>query len=149
MIKAFRASTALAFGAVFLPLIAFAQPAHSLQARFIDQLKPIGLPSGVLFGGGGNSFERRVDVSGSIGVVGAGIFRSGADQGLAFVYDFSDPKNIQQIASLRASDNSAGNEYGDGVAVSGNYVFVTAWGDSSYRGAVYMYDVTDPANLSV
>lgn len=118
-----------------------------LQVKFLGQLTPTDLPTGVSFGGGGNSFERRVDLSGSIAAVGAGIFRRGADDGYAFAYDISDPTNIRQIARLRASDNSAGNEFGDGIAVSGNYVFVGARGDRGNRGAVYMYDVSDPLNV--
>jgi len=118
-----------------------------LQVKFLGQLTPTDLPTGVSFGGGGNAFERRVDLSGSIAAVGAGVFRQGADDGYAFAYDISDPANIRQIARLRASDNSAGNEFGDGIAVSGNYVFVGAWGDRDDRGAVYMYDVSDPLNV--
>ena len=120
---------------------------RALQARFIDQLQPVGLPAGILFGGGGNSFERRVDVSGSLAVVGAGNFDRGLDQGHAFVYDFSNENDVRQIAMLRASDNAPRNEYGKGVAISGNYVFVSASGDSSDRGAIYMYDVSDPTNI--
>jgi hypothetical protein len=121
-------------------------PNNGLHARFLGELRPSDLPSGVAFGGGGNSFERRVDVSGSLAVVGAGIFGRGADAGRAFLFDFSDPSNIRQLAVLRASDNSAGNEFGNGVAISGNYVFVSAHGDSD-RGAVYMYDVSDPLHV--
>jgi hypothetical protein len=124
-----------------------AVPRSTLEARLVGQLQPSGLPSGVTFGGGGNSFERRVDVAGSLAVVGAGVFRQGSDQGRAFLYDFSDPNNIEQVAVLRPSDNSAGNEFGDGVAISGNYVFVSAWGDAESRGSVYMYDVSDPNNI--
>jgi hypothetical protein len=131
----------------FVLLLTSTETARALQAQFINQLQPIGLPAGISFGGGGNSFERRVDLSGSLAVVGAGNFRRGLDQGHAFVFDFSDQNNVSQLAMLRASDNSAGNEYGDGVAISGNYVFVTAYGDSNNRGAVYMYDVSDPANI--
>jgi hypothetical protein len=123
-------------------------PPEPTGAIFLGQLQPTGLPAGIPYGGGGNSFERRVDLSGSLGVVSAGVFRQGADQGYAFVYDFSNPSSIQQIATLRASDHSPGDEYGDGVAISGHYVFVTAWGDSQDRGAVYMYDVADPQHIT-
>ena len=99
------------------------------------------------FGGGGNVFERHVDVSGTLAVVGAGDFRFGSDQGRAFLFDFSNANDIQQIAELRASDNSAGNMYAQGVAISGHYVFVGASGDSEGRGAVYMYDVSDRSNV--
>lgn len=119
-----------------------------LHVNYLGQLTPTDLPEGVSFGGGGNAFERRVDLSGSIAAVGAGIFRQGADDGYAFAYDISDPTDIRQIARLRASDNSAGNEFGDGIAVSGNYVFVGARGDRDNRGAVYMYDVSDPLNVT-
>lgn len=121
--------------------------ATALHVQFLGQLQPSSLPSGIPFGGGGNSFERRVDVSDSKAVVGAGIFRSGEDEGRAFVFDYSDPDQIRQVALLRASDNSAGNEYADGVAVSGHYVFVNAWGDANQQGAVYMYDLSDLDNI--
>ena len=119
----------------------------SSAINFLGQLQPDGLLSGSVFGGGGNSFERRVAVSGNLAAVGAGVFRRGKDQGQVFVYDFSDLQDIRQIAVLRPSDNESGNEFGDGVAVSGNYVFVGAWGDSTDTGAVYMYDVSDPDNI--
>lgn len=121
--------------------------ANAIQVQPLGKLQPIGLPSGIPFGGGGNVFERRVDVSGSKTVVGSGIFRTGRNEGRAFVFDYANPNDIRQIVMLRASDNSAGNEYADGVAISGNYVFVSAWGDSGSSGAVYMYDLSDPNNI--
>jgi hypothetical protein len=132
--------------ALSTPGVAVSGP--GLDVQFLGQLTPTDLPAGIPFGGGGNSFERRVDLSGSLAAVGAGIFRQGADDGYAFAFDISDPANIRQIARLRASDNSAGNEFGDGIAVSGNYVFVGAWGDRDDRGAVYMYDMTDPLKIT-
>ncbi len=115
--------------------------------QLVGTFNPPALPAGTQFGGGGNSFERRVDVSGSLAVVGAGRYRVGAPGGTAYVYDFSDPNNIVLKHALHASDNSAGNEFGDGVAISGNYVFVGAWGDGGSTGAVYMYDISDPNNV--
>ncbi len=122
-----------------------ALPPFSVQ--LVGTINPPALPAGTEFGGGGNVFERRVDVSGSLAVVGAGRYRVGAPGGTAYVYDFSDPNNIVLKHALRASDNSAGNEFGDGVAISGNYVFVGARGADSDAGAVYMYDVSDPNNV--
>lgn len=147
MNKLFRCCFVIALLEMILSQPAAAVPASGLEVQFLGQLTPTGLPAGISFGGGGNSFERRVDLSGSIAAVGAGVFRQGADDGYAFAYDISDPANIHQIAKLRASDNSAGNEFGDGIAVSGNYVFVGARGDRDNRGAVYMYDVSDPLNV--
>ena len=115
--------------------------------EFIGQLHPAGLPFGVTYGGSGGASERRIHVSGNLAVVGAGLFLQPGDEGRAFVFDISNPNALQQIAILRASDSASGNEFGNGVVVSGNYVFVGARGDSQQRGAVYMYDVSDPANI--
>lgn len=133
------------FVTVQIPTYAALQGPFS--AQLIGQLHPVGLPDGIQFGGGGH-YGHRVDISGNLSAVGAGIFLRGEDKGHAFVFDHSDPNNIRQIAHIRASDNAAGNEFGGNVAISGDYVFVTARGDRQNRGAVYMYDVSDPNNIT-
>jgi hypothetical protein len=116
--------------------------ALGINISLIGALTPSQSPAGFA------SQEAGVDVSGNRAVVTAGVFASGQDQGRAFVYDFSNPNHIQEIAMLRASDSSAGNEYGSSVAMIGQYVFVGAHGADGDRGAVYMYDLSDPAHIT-
>jgi hypothetical protein len=125
--------------------------AHSLASSPVPTVEYIGrlehdLPGGITFGGDGQGGPR-IAVSGSRAVVGAGLFRTVPNLNHAFVYDFSDPQNIRRILDLTPPDSSFQDEFGDSVAIAGNYVFVSAWGDASSAGAVYMYDISDPLNV--
>ncbi len=110
----------------------------------VGELTPGPLPTGVSYA----SRDENIDIFRNHAVVGAGIFRQGEDEGRAFVYDISNPGSPVEIAELRASDNQPGNEFGDSVAVTDHYVFVGAWGTDGDRGAVYMYDISDPNNIT-
>jgi hypothetical protein len=107
----------------------------------IGSLVPNTLPADVNYA----ATEDCVDVAGNMAVVTAGRFLSGADLGRAYVFNIAGP-NPAQIAELRASDHSAGDEFGWSVAMTDRYVFVGAHGASDNRGAVYMYDMIDPAH---
>lgn len=85
-----------------------------------------------------------VDVAGNMAVVTAGRFSSGLDLGRAYVFNIAG-SSPSQVAELRASDHSAGDEFGWSVAMTDRYVFVGAHGANDDRGAVYMYDMIDPA----
>jgi hypothetical protein len=69
------------------------------------------------------------------------------DLGRAYVFDIEGPGTPVQIAELRASDHHAGDEFGWSVAMTDRYVFVGANGANGGRGAVYMYDLSNPANI--
>lgn len=119
------------------------EAASPLFVKSITPLTPIGLPAGVNFGAN----EYGVAVSGHLAVVTAGTFFSSRDDCRAFVFDISDPLSPMQIAELRASDNHAGNDFGVTTAISGNFVFVGSDGADNERGAVYMYDMSDPDHV--
>jgi hypothetical protein len=124
--------------------------AGSVDARqepvlsLVGELVPDQLPAGVRFG----LQEDGIDVFGDRAVVTAGISAVGEDEGRAFVFDISTPGNAVQIAELRASDSRAGNGFGRCTAITDRYVFVGAYGDDASRGAVYMYDISDPARIT-
>lgn len=136
------AAIALAIGCL-LTLISPAAAVTSSLVTSMEPLFPVGLPPGVNYG----SNDDGLAVSGHLAVVTAGNFFSGQDNGRAFVFDISTPGSPRQIAELRASDNHPGNEFGISTAISGNYVFVGAYGANGDQGAVYMYDLSDPAHI--
>ncbi|HEX6962314.1 MAG TPA: FG-GAP repeat protein [Lacipirellula sp.] len=112
--------------------------------RYLGQLRPDNLPRGVNFASNSES----IDVLGNRAVVTAGNFFSGLDNGRAFLFDLSNPASPVQLAELRPSDNHAGNEFGISTAITDRYVFVGARGADNDSGAVYMYDISDPANIT-
>jgi hypothetical protein len=108
---------------------------------FVGPLVPNQLPAGVNYA----PTDDCVDVAGNMAVVTAGIFSSGMDFGRAYVFNIAGP-TPSQVAELRATDHSAGDEFGWSVAMTDRYVFVGAHGANDDRGAVYMYDMIDPAH---
>src|SRR6478752_2805781 len=107
----------------------------------VGPLVPNQLPAGVNYA----PTDDCVDVAGNMAVVTAGIFSSGMDFGRAYVFNIAGP-TPSQVAELRATDHSAGDEFGWSVAMTDRYVFVGAHGANDDRGAVYMYDMIDPAH---
>jgi hypothetical protein len=125
---------------VFVPVLLL-EAADGPSLTLIGPLVPNQLPSGINYA----PTDDCVDVAGNMAVVTAGIFSSGLDAGRAYVFNIAGP-SPSQIAELRASDHSAGDEFGWSVAMTDRYVFVGAHGANDDRGAVYMYDMINPAN---
>jgi len=117
--------------------------APNLSLVPMGTLQPIGLPAGVNYA----PTEDSLAISGRIGVASAGTFYSGADEGRVFVFDLHAAGGPQQILQLRATDHSAGDEFGLSVAATDRYVFVGAPGRNGQRGAVYMYDISNPSDV--
>jgi len=87
-------------------------------------------------GGEGDWFGRSVSASGDVVVVGAHL-QSG--EGAAYVFDCSGLSCTQE-SILTASDGATGNRFGVSVAISGSTVIVGSDGDSSAKGAAYIFN---------
>jgi hypothetical protein len=123
---------------------ALSTPPNGRQFQFLGQLTPSSLPRGAAYA----TRDEGVAVYGNRAVVTAGLFLQGEDEGRAFLYDLSNPQGIRETAVLRPSDNHAGNEFGWSAALSDRYLFIGAPGANNDRGAVYMYDLSDPLNMT-
>ena len=76
---------------------------------------------------GGDNFGADVAISGTTAIVGAyGNDDNGTDSGSAYLFDISDPCNPVEITKLTASDPSAGDYFGEFVAINGDFVIVGA-----------------------
>jgi len=97
-------------------------------------------------------FGRNVAVSGNIAVVGAynKTVGSNANQGVAYVFDISNPSSPVQKAELTSSDGAANDYFGYWVAVSGNIAVVGAYnktvGGNANQGAAYVFDIANPSS---
>lgn len=90
----------------------------------------------------GDRFGSGVAVRGDYIAVGA--FRNddaGADSGAAYVFQKSAAANWWQRHKLTASDASAGDNFGNTVALDGGRVAVGAWYDNSNQGSAYIFGI--------
>ena len=69
-----------------------------------------------------------------------------ADSGSAYIFDV---RTGVQIKKITASDGAANDEFGNSVAISGNYVIVGAYKDNSSTGSAYIYGPSSPYLLSI
>jgi len=95
-------------------------------------------------GGGGDSFGFSVAISGDYALVGAYGDDVGAnsDQGSAYVFVRSGSSWTLQ-AKLTASDGATSDDFGNSVAISGDYALVGAYADdvgaNSNQGSAYVF----------
>lgn len=75
-------------------------------------------------------------VSGSTAVVGA--YGNHSDTGAAYVFTDSGG-TWSRRAKLTASDGTAGDQFGDSVALAGSTAVVSAPGQNSSTGAAYVF----------
>lgn len=93
----------------------------------------------------GDQFGYSVSISGDYAVLGAPYKDgTGADEGASYVYyrDQGGTDNWGQVTKLTASDAAAGDEYGNSVAIDGDYVVAGALGEDGAgtdQGAAYVY----------
>jgi hypothetical protein len=93
-------------------------------------------------------YGRSSAVQGQIAVVGSSSSTYEDEPLSAYVYDFSDPHNIIERRLFYPGTNSnLLSQFGESVAVSGNFVFVGAPNENNI-GAVYMYDVSDMNHIT-
>ncbi len=93
-------------------------------------------------GAEGDSFGSRVCISGDFAIVGAsGDDDNGEDSGSAYVFQRLDGV-WTEVAKLTASDGSANDAFGIGVAISSNYAMVGAFADDDNgdgSGSAYLF----------
>ena len=82
-------------------------------------------------------FGYSVAISGNYAIVGARDEHANglADSGSAYIFDV---RTGVQIKKITASDGAANDEFGNSVAISGNYVIVGAYKDNSSTGSAYI-----------
>jgi hypothetical protein len=88
-----------------------------------------------------SSFGRAVGISGDTVVVGAHTMASAT--GAAYLYDRNQggAENWGEIQKLAASDAGIDNSFGISTAILGNRVLVGAYGQNSFAGATYIFDM--------
>jgi hypothetical protein len=107
---------------------------------------PDDVPAGARFGHG-------VAIDGEYVVVGA--FNANSGRGAAYVYR-RNGSSWDRVATLTASDGSAGDAFAQRVAISGESVIVGAVGDDGNAGSVYVFkrpaagwaDMTETAKVT-
>ena len=90
-------------------------------------------------GAAGDYFGVSVGISGDTAVIGAQAAPSWTFQGAAYIFERSAPGAWSETAKLTASDAPGDKDLGQSVAISGDTVVAGAPGDSSHRGAAYVY----------
>jgi hypothetical protein len=98
----------------------------------------------------GDQFGFSVDLDAALAIVGARwVDDLGRRAGAAYLFDISDPANPVQTAKLLGSSVEADDMFGFSVAIDGSLAIVGAIFDDDNgfdAGAVYVFDITDPAN---
>jgi hypothetical protein len=100
-------------------------------------------------GAAGDRFGSGVAVSGSTAVVGA--FRheaNGPESGSAYIFGFDGASWVEE-AKLLASDGAAGDQFGIGVAVSGEAAVIGAPSEDGLRGSAYVFALSSVTAVAV
>lgn len=94
-----------------------------------------------------DSVGTSLDLAGDLLVVGAaGV--GDDDEGAVYLVDVSDPENPSVVATVAPGDLTRLSRFGHGVAIAGDLLAVgapTAQHAGYIHGAVYLYDVSNPA----
>jgi hypothetical protein len=113
----------------------------------LDNLNPYGT-------GQYDSFGKAVDISGNYAVVGVESedSASGFNSGIAYIYNVTTGALLFTLDNPNAYDTPAGDQFGAGVAVDGNYAIIGAVGeddpngtDGQVSGKAYIFNVTTGA----
>jgi len=96
----------------------------------------------------GDRFGNSVAISGDRAIVGAPQEddAGGTSSGKAYIYDVTSGALVHTLDNPNAYDTSAGDRFGESVAVSGNYAIVGAWAEDDAGGftssKAYIFNVT-------
>jgi hypothetical protein len=88
----------------------------------------------------GDNFGADVAISGDYALVGAWNKNGGKGAAYIFIKPISGWQSTSSNIKLTASDGTAGDSLGREVAISGDYVILSAPGNGQGKGAVYFYD---------
>ena len=95
----------------------------------------------------GDQFGISVDISGIIAIVGApGQDENGEDAGAAYLFNAITGR---QIVKILPDEATAGDLFGNSVAISGTLLIIGAWGDDNngeFSGSAYLYDASNPVH---
>ena len=102
---------------------------------------------------GDSQFGISVAVSSDIVVVGAdGVDQSATETNFGAAYVFTKPAtgwaDNTETAKLTASDGNTNHDFGSSVAIDGDTVVVGAEGKDSGKGAAYVFDIVDWADIA-
>ncbi|MEO5328871.1 MAG: DUF4347 domain-containing protein [Magnetococcus sp. THC-1_WYH] len=93
-------------------------------------------------------FGYKVSISGDLAIIGAN--GDNSNMGAAYIFKTSDSGDTwTQTAKLTASDGAGFDYFGSGVAISGNYALVGAYGEdttASNAGSAYFFKTSDGGN---
>jgi hypothetical protein len=97
-------------------------------------------------------FGSSVAISGNYAIVGAYLEDDGGNvSGTAYIYNVTTGSLLHTLDNPNAYDIAAGDRFGSGVAISGNYAIVGAYNESDAEGfasgKAYIFDVTTGALL--
>tara|TARA_E500000178_G_scaffold352940_1_gene417575 strand:+ start:2214 stop:3440 length:1227 start_codon:yes stop_codon:yes gene_type:complete len=95
-------------------------------------------------------FGISVDIDGNYAVVGAYLEdeATGTASGKAYIFNVTTGALIHTLDNPNASGTVSSDYFGDGVAISGNYCIVGAWGEddgANQTGTAYIFNVTTGA----
>ena len=95
-------------------------------------------------GNDGDLFGYAVGISGNYAIVGAHFENNGS--GNAYIYDVTDGSLLHTLTNQNDYNTGAQDNFGEAVAIGGNYALVCAPGEDSATGngvgKAYVYDVT-------
>ena len=95
-----------------------------------------------------DAFGNAVALSGNYALVSAKMEddAGGTASGKAYIFDVTTGNLLHTLNNPNAYDTSAGDRFGQAVAISGNYALVSAYGEDDAGGTdsgkAYIYDVT-------
>ena len=95
-------------------------------------------------------FGISVDIDGNNAIVGAYLEDEAGvtNSGKAYIFNVTTGALVHTLSNPNASGTAATDYFGDGVAISGNYCIVGAWGEddgANQSGTAYIFNVTTGA----
>ncbi len=138
-------------------IAAIAAPANNVSGALSGAVYLFDITTGAelskFFASDGESVDQfgfSIDIDGDLALVGARWDDDSAPNGgAAYLFDISDPANPVELSKVFSSMGDQNDYFGYELALSGNVAAVGAIFDDDLgldAGAVYIYDITDPAN---
>ena len=92
-------------------------------------------------------FGFSVAISGNMAIVGAYSEddAGGSGSGKAYIFNVTSGALVHTLNNPNAYGTSAGDRFGYSVVMSGNNAIVSAWGEGSFSGKAYIFNVTSGA----
>jgi len=97
----------------------------------------------------GDVFGWSVDISGNYAIVGA-VWEddeNGSSAGKAYIFNVTTGELVRTLNNPNPEGTSANDNFGDAVAISGNYAVVSSSAEFGNSGYVYIFDVVTGASV--